>query len=133
MTRAASRIVLAVGVVAVVSATAMVANLVVSRRSDAQPVLSAANRADPTYVYVIPDGTGDRIDAGDPVDVLPDVLTAHVGEVMRIVNDDDRGHLVGPFYVAAGQTLTQRFDTPGELVGVCSIHDDGRFVLEVLP
>jgi hypothetical protein len=52
---------------------------------------------------------------------------------MRIVNDDDRGHLVGPFFVAAGQSLTQRFNSPGKLVGVCSIHEDGLFVLEIVP
>ncbi len=86
-----------------------------------------------THTYLIPLGTGDRVAEGLPVDVLPDRLIAHVGDVLRITNDDDRGHLIGPFFVGAGQTLTQRFDSVGQLVGVCAIHADGRFELEVLP
>lgn len=121
-----------VAVVAVALAT-FVASRLISPDGSPRPGLSAAAAADPTYVYIIPAGTGAAIDRGEPVDILPEELRAHVGEVMRIVNDDDRGHLVGPFFVAAGQTLTQRFDSPGELVGVCSIHEDGRFVLEIVP
>ena len=130
MTRRARLVVAAVVAVAL---AAFVASRLISPDGSPRPGLSSAVAADPTYVYIIPAGTGAAVDRGEPVDILPEKLRAHVGEVMRIVNDDDRGHLVGPFFVAAGQTLTQRFDSPGELVGVCSIHEDGRFVLEIVP
>lgn len=104
-----------------------------SERSRDAPEMSPVAAAEPTHLYVIPAGTGDRIDRGETVSVLPEQLTAHVGDVLRIVNHDDRGHLVGPFFVASDQTLSQRFESPGELVGACSVHSDGRFVLEVLP
>lgn len=84
------------------------------------------------HAYLIPAGTGELIDAGEPVEILPGELTVRVGEVLRIVNEDDRGHLVGPFYVGAGETLSQRFTEPGEFEGVCSVHPSGRLVLEVL-
>ena len=83
------------------------------------------------YEYVIPPGTGDRFDAGEVVEILPGEMSVRVGEVMRIVNQDDRQHLIGPFFVGAGETLTQRFASPGEFTGLCTVHPSGEFVLVV--
>ncbi len=83
------------------------------------------------YEYLIPAGTGARFDAGEVVDILPGEMVVKVGEVLRIINEDDRNHYVGPFFVGAGETLTQRFATPGEFTGVCTVHPSGQFVLEV--
>ena len=58
-------------------------------------------------------------------------LDVRVGETIRIVNDDDRGHSVGPFFVGAHETLTQQFSSPGEFVGICTVHPSGEFVLVV--
>lgn len=55
-----------------------------------------------------------------------------VGEVIRIVNEDDRGHLVGPFFVGANETLIQRFTSPGEFIGECTVHPSGQLVLTVV-
>ncbi|MEZ5261580.1 MAG: hypothetical protein R2755_07360 [Acidimicrobiales bacterium] len=82
---------------------------------------------------VIPAGTGLRMDAGEQVDLLPAALQFHVGDVLRIVNDDDRTHVVGPFSVLPGETLTQRFSAPGVYQGSCTVHPDGQVELEVLP
>lgn len=81
--------------------------------------------------YTIPPGTAARIDAGEAVEIVPLELTVHVGEAIRIVNDDDEGHVVGVFYVGAGETLTQQFTAPGELSGACSVHSGGEFTLRV--
>ena len=83
--------------------------------------------------FLIPAGAGERIDAGEELDIFPPTLEAHVGETIRIVNQDDRGHLIGPFYVAADSTLTQRFASAGRFIGTCSVHPSGDFVLEVTP
>jgi len=85
------------------------------------------------YVYTIPAGTGAIFDSGGSVDILPAELIVHVGEVMRIINEDDRNHLIGPFYVGAGETLTQRFSTRGDFTGLCTVHPSGQFVLRVEP
>ena len=82
--------------------------------------------------FVIPAGTADRIDAGEEVEIVPQELVMQTGESIRIVNEDDVGHVVGVFYVGAGETLTQRFDTPGELSGECSVHPSGSFTLRVV-
>jgi len=83
------------------------------------------------YEYLIPVGAGEALDAGEPLEILPAELDVQVGESIRIVNDDDRGHTVGPFFVGANETLTYRFSSPGELVGVCTVHPSGEIVLTV--
>lgn len=83
------------------------------------------------YDYVIPAGTADRIDQGEQVDLVPRELTVEVGEAIRIVNHDDEGHVVGVFYVGAGETLTKQFTAPGELSGSCTVHSAGEFTLRV--
>lgn len=82
--------------------------------------------------FLIPAGTADRIEAGEEVEIVPQELVMQTGESIRIVNEDDVGHVVGVFYVGAGETLTQRFDTPGELSGECSVHPSGSFTLRVV-
>ena len=84
-----------------------------------------------TYEFVIPVGAGEALDAGTPLEILPGELEVRVGETIRIVNEDDRGHTVGPFFVGANETLTQRFSSPGEFVGVCTVHPSGEIVLVV--
>ncbi|MBG7603599.1 MAG: hypothetical protein IZT58_03050 [Actinobacteria bacterium] len=84
-----------------------------------------------TYEYVIPLGAGDALDAGTPLEILPAELEVSVGESIRIVNNDERGHNVGPFFVGAHETLSQRFSSAGEFSGVCTVHPSGEFVLVV--
>jgi hypothetical protein len=101
---------------------------------DGAPGVEAAEvGAAADWAFTIPAGTGERIDAGEPLEILPAELEVRVGEVLRIENEDDRGHVVGPFFVGAGETLTQRFASAGEIAGECSVHPSGRLVLRVLP
>lgn len=100
--------------------------------SDAEPLVSADPGAESfDYDYLIPVGTADRISDGEPVEILPAALAVRVGEVIRIVNEDDEGHFVGIFYVGAGETVTQRFTSVGEFVGNCTVHPSGTLTLEV--
>ena len=85
------------------------------------------------YDYLIPEGTADRITAGEAVEILPEELEVRVGEVIRIVNEDDEGHFVGIFFVGAGETVTQRFANEGEFLGTCSVHPSGQLTLLVAP
>ena len=84
-----------------------------------------------TYEFVIWAGAGEAIDAGEEVELVPPELDVRVGESIRIINEDDRGHTIGPFFVGAGETLTQEFFSPGQFEGVCSVHPSGRIVLNV--
>ncbi len=83
------------------------------------------------YDYTIPPGTADRIAAGEVVEIVPAELVVKVGEAIRIVNDDSEDHIVGVFFVASGETLTQRFNSEGVLEGECSVHPSGAFTVRV--
>ena len=87
---------------------------------------------DADYSYTIPAGSGEAIDRGEPLDILPDSLEVRVGELFELINEDDRGHLVGPFFVGTGETLRQRFNAAGTFIGICTVHPSGEFVLTVV-
>jgi plastocyanin len=78
------------------------------------------------FNYEIPIGAGEELDAGTPLEILPAELRARVGQSIEIVNLDDRGHLVGPWYVGAGEILRQEFTSPGEFIGICTVHPSGE-------
>ncbi len=99
--------------------------------SDSITVTDVDDVGDFDHEFVIPAGTGDRLRAGEEVEIVPRELVVAVGDSLRIVNEDDQGHSVGVFYVGAGETLTQRFDSPGVLEGACTVHPSGSFTLRV--
>lgn len=85
----------------------------------------------PDYSFTIPAGSGEAIDRGDVLDILPGELSVEVGELFELINLDNRGHLVGPFFVGKGETLRQRFNAPGTFIGACSVHPSGEIILTV--
>jgi len=93
--------------------------------------VSADEAAD--YEYVVPYGTSVRINAGQVVDLMPQYLEVHVGETIRIKNQDSRDYMIGPFFVAAAQTLSMRFTQEGTLSGTCTMNPEGVFEITVLP
>lgn len=82
--------------------------------------------------YLIPAGTAERIEAGESIEIVPAELVVEVGDALRIVNEDSADHVVGVFFVAAGETLTQRFNSTAVLEGECSVHPSGSFTLRVV-
>jgi hypothetical protein len=84
-----------------------------------------------TYEFVVPYGTGVKIDQGQKIDLMPQLLNVKVGESIRISNKDGRDYMIGPFFVTAGQQLAMRFTQAGELSGVCSMNPEGQFIIKV--
>lgn len=82
--------------------------------------------------YLIPAGTAARIAGGEAIEIVPAELVVEVGDALRIVNEDSADHIVGVFFVAAGETLTQRFNSEAVLEGECSVHPSGSFTLRVV-
>lgn len=100
---------------------------------DSGPLVRDDESADAAdYSYLIPEGSGEALDRGEPLEILPQTLDVRVGELFELINLDDRGHLVGPFYVGAGETLRQRFNAPGTFIGACSVHPSGEIILTVV-
>lgn len=87
----------------------------------------SAGPEEPTFSYLIPAGAGADIENGKPLDILPGELMAELGQTIQIVNNDDRAHLLGPWFVGAGETLRQRFTEIGVFAGSCSVHPSGEF------
>jgi hypothetical protein len=83
------------------------------------------------YEYVVPYGTSVRLDQGQVVDIMPQLLKVKVGQSIRIWNKDGKDYMIGPFYVASGQQLAMRFTHVGKLSGVCSMNPEGQFVIDV--
>ena len=99
--------------------------------TDSFEQIDAAAEAVADYDYTIPVGAGLALDAGTPLEILPGSFDARVGQTIQIVNEDNRGHLVGPWFVGAGETMRQTFKTTGEFIGDCTVHPSGQIVVTV--
>lgn len=84
-----------------------------------------------TTTVVIPAGTGERRDAGEDVELVPQTSYYEVGDRFVIVNEDDRLHTVGPFTARPGETFEYTFEEPGVLEGICTLRESGtiRFIV----
>jgi hypothetical protein len=95
-------------------------------------IVSADDATRFEHDFLIPLGTAERIEAGEKIEIVPAELVVEVGDALRIVNEDVSDHIVGVFFVAAGETLTQRFKSEAVLEGECSVHPSGAFTLRVV-
>lgn len=94
--------------------------------------LELSNTTDePRYRYVIEAGTGAALDAGREVRLLPPEFVVLRGDVIRIDNQDNRSHFIGPFYIPPGQEIQQRFESTGRYIGFCSVYPSGQVIIEV--
>ena len=87
-------------------------------------VATVAINSGSTFAVVIPAGTGEAIDAGEPVDAVPSVIELNVGDTLEIVNDDTRPHVLGPWTVLPGEEVTYTFDQAEDFSAACSAHVD---------
>ena len=115
----------------VVLAAALVGGATACGGDDTIEMAEAAADRQADHSFTIPLGAGEAIDAGEDIEILPAELALEVGQVLEIVNLDDRGHLVGPFFVGEGETFRQEFVSPGTFQGICSVHPSGQFTLTV--
>lgn len=88
--------------------------------------VSASQSSAKVQKFVVPPGTGARIDAGEKVELIPPEVRIRVGDELVVVNQDDRDHVVGPFSVRAGETLRHVFDRAGLYEGLCTVHSGNR-------
>lgn len=81
---------------------------------------------EPTTVsFVVAAGTGERIDAGEVVELMPAEVRLSVGDTLELRNDDTRDHVIGPYFVRAGEVLSQTFTRAQELSGDCELNGEG--------
>lgn len=106
------------------------AALTVSAAWSALAPLPAGSRE---LVYVIPQGTAARTEAGRDPDVLPARihLTLGVQDVLILRNEDVVEQRFGPALLAPGQSYRLPFQAAVEIPLSCSAHRDGRITIVV--
>ncbi len=87
---------------------------------------------EPTFTFVIPDGSAELVEQGEKLDILPRELNAELYDTIVIRNEDDDPHFLGPWFLGPGETLRQRFTTVGVFEGTCSVHPSGEFTVNVV-
>ena len=80
---------------------------------------------------IIPAGTQDKLDRGEPVNVMPAELYFKIGDVLRIRNDDSVDQVAGPFRVEAGKRFELTFGATGEYGGYCSLSGGGGYKIVI--
>jgi plastocyanin len=92
---------------------------------------SAPARRGRTIEYDVPAGTAARLARGEAVSIVPARIVGRVGDTLRLVNNDERTHTVGPFIVSPGQRLTIPLARVGTYIGACSLHPSRRVAIVV--
>lgn len=80
---------------------------------------------------VVPLGTGERLERGEVVDLMPAELNLKVGDTLRIRNDDVVFQEVGPYFVAAGQEFELTYGAPGRYEGICPLSGNQPYVINI--
>ena len=80
---------------------------------------------------VIPEGTWERIAAGENPLQIPPTWTFQAEDRLVLINEDRVGHQLGPFYVPGRET--RAFNLQPALGGalLCSLHPDGVITIDV--
>ena len=76
--------------------------------------------------FVVPPGTGARVERGEKVELMPALVELEVGDRLVIRNEDDRTMVVGPYTVRAREVLDQEFRRPQVLEGDCTLSGRGE-------
>lgn len=84
------------------------------------------------HLIEVPAGYGAQLEADPTTEpLLPEVFTVSVGDTLRIINDDEVVHQIGPYTVGPGDTIEQTFTSPGRIEGICTFHPEGEVAILV--
>ena len=126
-----------IGAICAIVVVAVVGAMVLATRAgddgNSQTDAAPSSESLQTLRYLVPNGTGDRIDAGEDVTIIPKVLHIPIGTTIQIVNEDTRSHTVGGYYVRAGDTLDITYPRKGLYMNACSTNTDELVYIYVDP
>ena len=101
-------------------------------------VASCSNSATPSVVttgtvlrVVVPAGTFDAVARGEFVDLLPEIVQVKVGDEFVVVNNDTFTHVIGPFSVRPGETLSHFWTQVATIEGDCTILLNDRVLIVI--
>ncbi|GAB3398520.1 hypothetical protein NX774_18540 [Massilia agilis] len=93
--------------------------------------LAGASREQP---FEIPAGTYERRMRGEPVEILPQLVTLTLGvqDVLLLRNRDKVPQVFGPVLVMPGQEFRLPFEQAGDYQFNCSAHASGQMTVRVV-
>ncbi|MCZ2126302.1 MAG: hypothetical protein LC099_00825 [Anaerolineales bacterium] len=82
--------------------------------------LKKENRPPSVIELIIPAGTADLIRAGETPPEIPNDLRFVVGDTLKVINRDDENHQLGPLWIPANSSATQKMETEENLIVECT-------------
>jgi hypothetical protein len=83
-------------------------------------LLKKENREPGVIELVIPAGTADLVRAGEAPPNIPKDMRFVVGDTLTVVNQDSESHQLGPLWIPAGSSASQKLESEENLVVECS-------------
>jgi hypothetical protein len=80
---------------------------------------------------VIPEGTAERISAGQPVPSIPEEMVFVVGDTLVVHNKDLSDHQLGPLWVPAGTSASLNLNQASKLAYACTFQTSRYLGLDV--
>jgi len=93
----------------------------------------ALNRSPKTVTIVIPEGTAERVEAGEEVPGIPDEMTFVLGDVLEVKNEDNVTHQLGPLYIPPGSSAALPLHESDNFTMGCSFQASNNLGLNVIP
>jgi hypothetical protein len=83
-------------------------------------LLKKENREPGIVELVIPAGTGELVRAGEaPLDIPRDMRFV-IGDTLTVVNQDNENHQLGPLWIPAKSSASQKLETEENMIVDCS-------------
>lgn len=94
--------------------------------------LKRENRPPEVVEIVIPDGTAEQIRQGGGGQLgIPESMQFVVGDTIKVVNNDNENHILGPLWIPAGSSASLKLEAEQHLAYECTFQPDNYFGLDV--
>lgn len=81
------------------------------------------DRAPKVHELVIPDGTAEKVSAGQKVPEIPEEMVFVVGDMLVVHNEDSSDHQLGPLWVPAGASASLLLEKAERTAYSCSFQN----------
>jgi len=89
------------------------------------------NRPPQRVELIIPAGTAERIQRGEPSPSLPQNMTFVLGDTLVVINQDNVAHQLGPLWVPAGTSASMPLENSENYIMECTFQPSRYLGLEV--
>lgn len=83
-------------------------------------LLKRENRSATTIEITIPAGTAQLMREGKNPEILSKDMRFVVGDILKVINEDNENHQLGPLYIPAKSSASLKLETEENLIVECS-------------